>query len=270
MLLYHLVIINKGFKRKLILCPEQKEASNHYAGCNRLIYNIGLDQCQLAYQLCKKHVSYYDQAKELKDLKKAVPFLKQVPAQTLQQSLKDLHITFDRFFKGISGYPDYRRKFENDSFRFPEPKEFRITRLSKRKGSINLPKLGICKFWWDKDDPITGKPLSATVKREAGTWYISITCEIEIPDPLVISPEIAMSATALDRGCNNLTSFPTASIYTTLSEDGQETLFLDDPQVAHLLSITDTPEIDDPRYGKLISLRKDVISKYEQKITHYQ
>ena len=249
--------ILKAFKQKLILTPEQSQKCENYAGQNRLVYNTALDQRNLAYSLCKKSIFYHDQAAELKDLKEAFSFLKEAPAQTFQQSFKDLQIAFDRFFKGISGYPSFRRKFVNDSFRFPEPKGFRITRISKRKGTINLPKLGVCKFWWDKK--LEGKPRSATVTKEAGIWYISILCLVTIPDPWQVTPENAKTATALDRGCNNLIGLPRPGLYKNLTA-----------QANHLFEIVDTPEIFDPFFGYLVSLRDDVINKYETNIIRYQ
>ena len=249
--------ILKAFKQKLILTSEQTQKCENYAGQNRLVYNTALDQRNMTYSLYKKSIFYHDQAAELKELKEAFPFLKEAPAQTFQQSLKDQQTAFDRFFKGIAGYPSFRRKFVNDSFRFPEPKEFRITRLSKRKGTINLPKLGVCKFWWPKK--LEGKPRSTTITKEAGIWYISILCLVTIPDPWQVTPENAKTATALDRGCNNLIGLPRPGLYKDLTS-----------QANHLFEIVDTPEIFDPFFGHLVSLRDDVINKYETKIIRYQ
>lgn len=247
----------KAYTQKLILTPEQSQDCENYAGQNRLVYNLALDQRNMAYQLCRKSIYYNDQANELSDLKQAFSFLKEAPAQTFQQTLMDQQKAFDRFFKGISGYPTFRKKFINDSFRFPDPKKFNVTRLSKRKGTITLPKLGVCKFWWDR--AIEGQPRSATVIKNSGVWYISILCLVTIPDPPQITPSNAKSATALDRGCNNLFGMPKPGLYADYT-----------PQANHLFNIIDTPEIFSKYYGYLVSLRKDVVNKYETKIAENQ
>jgi putative transposase len=89
-----MVEINKAFKRKLILRPEKAQECANYAGQNRKVYNLALEQRIMAYSLCRKSLNYYDQEKELKELKEAAPYLKQAPSQTLQQSLKDLQTAF--------------------------------------------------------------------------------------------------------------------------------------------------------------------------------
>jgi len=249
--------ILKAFKQKLILTSEQTQMCESFAGINRQIYNIALEQRNLAYGLCRKSLYYSDQEKELKEVKEAFPYTALAPSQTLQQSLMDLQKAFDRFFKGISGYPSFRRKFVNDSFRLPSPKEFQITRVSRRKGIIALPKLGVCKFWWDRE--IAGEPRSATITKDAGVWYISILCKISIPDPFIKTSENAQSAIALDRGCNNFIGMPVSGLYSEPS-----------PQVNHLLRITCVPEINYSFYGFLLSHREDILDKYETKITRNQ
>lgn len=260
--------ILKATKHKLIFDSEQSKKSENYAGQNRLVYNTALEQRNLVYSLYKKSVHWTTQDKELKEFKEAVPFLKEAPSQTLQQSLKDLNKAFDRFFKGTSSYPTHRRKFVNDSFRFPTPKEFNIQRLTNKKFQINLPKLGNCKLWAHKKlknkEPLSpGRPKSATVKKEAGIWYISILWEINIKEedaPLQITPENARSATALDRGCNNLLALPSPGLYKNLT-----------PQASHLYEIVDYPDdMFSPFYGCLAGLKTTILENYGSKIIKKQ
>lgn len=247
--------IYKRHNNILILNSHQTKLCQQFAGINRLIYNLALQQRSLAYRLCKKSLSNYDQSKELPGLKDAFPFIKEAPAQTLQQSLLDLQDAFNRFLKnkGSVNYPLFKKKSRDNSFRFSDPKQFKIKRLSKRKAQITLHKLGKCKFWYDKDNPIIGKPKSATVKKEAGQWYISILCEVDLPEPIQIKPETAGSAVGIDRGCNNL-------IATSSHIFGEKST----KQYQHLKKITN---IKSP---SLLDLRKEIILKYELRIKDYQ
>jgi len=76
----------------------------------------------------------YEQA-ELKELNAHAAFLRDVPHHCLQEALVDLQTGFDRFFKGIAGYPRPRLKGQNDSFRFPDPKQFCISGHPMTRGS---------------------------------------------------------------------------------------------------------------------------------------
>lgn len=267
-----MIEVIKGYKRKLILTPEQEEFCEVCAGQCRLVYNLALEQRNMAYSICRKSLSYYDQEKELKELKEAFPFLKKAPSQSLQQSLLDLNTSFDHFYKGVSGYPDFRRKFVNDSFRFPTPTKFNIRKLTKRKGAITLPKIGELRFFEDTRNPIpkNAKPRSATIKKEAGVWYISITCLIKVEEPTTIAPESAKSAVGLDRGCNHLLASPKPLFHYSQVYQSNKDSEKAEAQLDHLLRITSTPEITDEFYGYLISLRDDVLRRYGNRIVQYQ
>ena len=47
-------------------------------------------------------------------------WLSGIHSQILQQSLKDLDRAYKNFFEKRAGFPTFRRKGENDSFRFPQ------------------------------------------------------------------------------------------------------------------------------------------------------
>lgn len=260
--------ILKATKHKLIPTSEQSQKCASYAGQNRLVYNVALEQRNLVYSLYKKSVRWVSQDKELPELKEAFPFLRESPSQTLQQSLQDLHKAFNNFYRGTAKYPTHRRKFVNDSFRFPNPKEFNIQRVTNKKFQINLPKLGNCKFWTHKKlknkEPLEyGSPKSATVKKEAGIWYISILWEINIKEEdasAQLTPENARSATALDRGCNNLLALPSPGLYKNQT-----------PQANHLYNIVDYPDdMFSPYYGCLAGLKTKILEKYGSKIIKKQ
>ena len=63
-----------------------------------------------AYEEDKKTLTYYDNAKALTQLKKELVWLKEVNSQSLQATLKDLSLAYDRFFKKISKFPKFKSK----------------------------------------------------------------------------------------------------------------------------------------------------------------
>ncbi len=197
--------VHKTYKQKLLLTPQQTKFCEISAGIVRQIYNLALEQRLLAYSIARKSLNYYDQANELKELKEAFPYMYMAPSQSIQQGLKDLQKAFDRFFEKTSGFPSYRKHGINDSFRLPDPKAFNITKISKRKGSIFLPKIKT--LYFRRTQKIKGKPLFATVSRTAGIWYISITCSIDTKDLIdpkkPLKPVEQRTPLGIDRGCHN-------------------------------------------------------------------
>jgi putative transposase len=80
---------------------------------------------------------------------------------------------FSRFFSGQNGYPRPRRKFDNDSCRFPDPIQFRV-----EKQKLFLPKLGYVKAVIHR--PIQGQMKSITVCREGSQWYASVVVKVRV------------------------------------------------------------------------------------------
>lgn len=135
-------------------------------------------------------MSYGKQCKELTQLKKEeeVQWLKDVPSQCLQQSLRILDTAFQNFFKKTASYPTFKMKGDRDSFRFPQPVQFSIAHQGK-KGFVDIPKAGKVKFICTRMKAYEGKPCSLTISRDADQWYVSIQCEVEVEDILVIPEE---------------------------------------------------------------------------------
>jgi putative transposase len=100
-----------------------------------------------------------------------------VPNHALQQKIIDLNKAYQKFFSGEGGYPKKKSKIGRQTFRYPDPKQFRI-----ENGQIFLPKAGLVKFIQHR--PLQGKMKTATVSFEAGEWYVSVQCEVTIAEPV--------------------------------------------------------------------------------------
>jgi putative transposase len=97
--------------------------------------------------------------------------------------LVDLDRAFQNFFAGRAAYPTFQKKFAHDSFRFPDPKQFRVDEVRQR---IKLPKLGWVSYRNGRGRhalKLLGTIKSVTVAREGKHWFASILCEAEVPEP---------------------------------------------------------------------------------------
>lgn len=177
------MLIHKAYKYKLDLDLKDQAFCSRIAGCKRLIYNIALQQRSTAYANQRISVSQAAQDRELTQLKKDYPFLAEVPSQVLQQGLADLQRAFVNFFEHRADYPKPKKKYRHDSFRFPQPSQFKV---DSDLSMVKLPKLGWLKFFngQGKDKLVPqGTPQSITVSRQADGWYFSLTCEVEQVEP---------------------------------------------------------------------------------------
>ena len=191
----------RGFKYKLLPTKSQASSLNQWIGANRCLYNIALQQREMV-DYRSHRIGYNSQAGELKSLKKAFPWMKEPPSQTLQQTLKDLERAFKNFFAGHSSYPTAKKKSAPSGIRFPTPSSIVVQESnSKKKGRVELPKIGVLKF--RKSREILGEIRSCTISKEAyGEYSISFLCRVEIPDPITPNGQIG-----IDRGIVHTLAF---------------------------------------------------------------
>lgn len=184
------VIRLQGYKFKARPSREQAVFFARTAGTCRALHNLALEQRQIAWKDKKVSVRYGWQSAELPALKEAFPWFGEAPHHALQQTLRNLDVSFDRFFKGTAGYPKFKRKGGRDSFAFPDRNQIQLTQAfgRGRRGLLKLPKTGWLSFVQHRK--MEGELRSVTVSREADGWYISILTKrtVETPEPVLGAP----------------------------------------------------------------------------------
>lgn len=144
---------------------------------------MALEHRIVSYNQYRINISQYDQCNNLKELKKCEGFewLKETPAQTFQQTLKDLDQSFKNFFRGLKkgekiGFPKFKKKGKDkDSFRFPQGFSLRVT--NKKKAKLKLPKIGEVTIIMPQ--AIEGRIRNVTVIRDGSSWFACLNCEIK-------------------------------------------------------------------------------------------
>lgn len=163
---------------------EQEVLFRKTIGCCRFVYNHLLDFRNKEYQRYLKWQKRNPNTPKSKfkwkplptekQLKEEFEWLSETNAQALQQSVADLRTAYDRFFKGHSDKPRFHKKGRKESFRVPQNVEI-------REGKLFLQKYRLIKIRGDLSQ-IKGKIKSATVRLEAGKWYVSILYAPESQD----------------------------------------------------------------------------------------
>lgn len=170
--------MEKAYKYRIYPNKVQKELIQKTFGCTRYVYNYFLDMKVKEYKSNGKSLSYNETSKLLTQLKKENEWLKEPDKDSLQKSLKDLDIAYQRFFKLSSGFPKFKsKKDRNKSYRTSCTNN-NIRFCDKY---IKLPKLGMIKTR-DKQVP-QGRILNATISQNPdGKYYVSLCCtDVEKP-----------------------------------------------------------------------------------------
>lgn len=186
------MLIAKTFRYRLDPNALQRGLFARFAGCCRFVFNQGLTERKASYESEGKTLSYADQCKALPGMKQAeeTTWLGEVHSQVLQQALKDLDAAYQNFFRRmksgeVPGFPRFKKKGQKDAFRYPQG-------VKVDGGRVYLPKIGWVKYRDSR--PVEGKILQATIKREGERWFISLACEVELPDnaPVAVTEERAV------------------------------------------------------------------------------
>ena len=110
----------KAYKYRLMPTKAQTELINKHIGSCRFVYNLALETKLMAYNGNKINLSCFDLHKQLPDLKKECIWLKEINAQSLQQSIKHLDCAFTKFYKGEADFPKFKKKSAQQSFNVPQ------------------------------------------------------------------------------------------------------------------------------------------------------
>jgi putative transposase len=192
-----ILLIRKGFRFRVYPTEKQVARLAEWNGALRFLWNIGLEQRRVGLSRCgrdKRYPSAFDQINELTDLRAQLPWLADVPYNVCAQILIELDKATQRCFKRLGRFPRYKRRGRDSlSFTEPNPKAWRFD-----GHVVRFPKLGNLRAVVHR--PLEGKPKACTLKRDGDQWFVSILCEVELPDAVPRTEPVV----AIDRGVANL------------------------------------------------------------------
>jgi len=190
----------QAFKFELRPNGEQDRLMRRFAGACRFVFNKALALQKTNHEAGGKFIGYVAMAKHLTAWRNGpqTPWLKDAPVHPLQHALKDMERAYKNFFAKRAASPKFRKKGQRDSFRYPDPKQFKLDAANAR---IFLPKLGWMRLRLSR--VVLGTPCNATVSLSGGKWFVSIQTEREVEQPV---PQ-AGSAIGIDVGIARFATF---------------------------------------------------------------
>ncbi len=165
---------------------------------HRRLYNDCLEQRKTAFEGEGKSVRYTAQSAWFKKERAVNPFFARLNFSSAQATMRRLDKAFQAFFRRIKsgekpGYPRFKARDRFDSLTYPS-----IGNGARVIGNkLRLQHVGFVRI--NLHRPIEGKQKTITVKREAGKWYVIVSCEL--PDVEVKGS--GLPPTGIDVGLEN-------------------------------------------------------------------
>lgn len=190
------MLIHKGFRYRVYPTPAQEARLRAWVDALRFLWNLALEQRRMGLARCGKDKRYptaFDQINELTQLRAELPWLADVPRDVSGQLLIELDKGWSRCFARIAQPPRFKRRGQTLAFTETHPRKWRLDH-----SLLRFPKLGNLRAVVHR--PLEGKPKTCTLREDAGQWFVSIVCEVEIADPAPRTTPVI----ALDRGVVNV------------------------------------------------------------------
>jgi len=167
----------QAYRFELRPSGQQLRNLRQFAGSCRFVYNKALALNTARYNKKEKRLGYAGLCALLPNWKREHPFLSEVPAQALQQALKNLERGYTNFFEKRSEFPKFKKKGQRESFRVPQCCE-----VDNGNGRIKLPKIG----WlgYRKSQEVLGEAKNVTISESCGKWFVAVQTEREMETPL--------------------------------------------------------------------------------------
>lgn len=136
------------------------------------LYNAALYNRKTQYQRFGKSITYYDQQNSLPEFKTVWTEYKELGSQALQATLKRVDMAYERFFKGLGGYPRFKSIRRYSGWTYPATSGWKA-HTTGDNGYLELSNLGQIQIRGKAR--IWGIPTTCTIVYRHGLWYASIT-----------------------------------------------------------------------------------------------
>jgi putative transposase len=230
--MYNWTMLVSGVKFRAYPTEKQAETLSQWTGCQRFIYNskVAEDRYFLSFSrsalnLAGIPIPNDQQYSQFKD-KELTPFLYDVPSQVLRNGAVRFMGAKQRFFKGLSEQPVFKKKSGRQSV-WLTSELFRLRPTGKSVAThgktiyehelvigTKTNDLGPLAFISHMKYDL---PASIVISREAGKWFVSFSYEMKdlsLPEQDLIDHYSAMSADNLDKitqGYDRGVAIPVAS-----------------------------------------------------------
>ncbi|MED1103583.1 transposase [Bacillus paramycoides] len=176
---------------------EQITKINQTIGVCRYVYNLYISKNKEMYESEGKFLSGYDFSKWLNNVytKECDQWIKGVSSKAVKQAIMNGDKAFKRFFKGLSGFPCYKKK-KNQDVKCYFPKNNK-TDWTIERHRVKVPTIGWMRLKEYGYIPKNGIVKSGTICKSAGRYFVSVLCEFEETE---MKPTLNQTGLGIDLG----------------------------------------------------------------------
>ena len=137
------------------------------------LYNAALQERRDAWQIRGKRITYYDQTRELTEIRAVDSDIKHLLVEVSREPLRRIDKAFKAFFRRVKtgetpGYPRFKSKRRYDSFTTDRGYRLNGDRLV-------ILRIGSCRLRLSR--PIEGRIKTVTIKRQVDGWFAIFAVE---------------------------------------------------------------------------------------------
>ena len=176
--------MRRAFKYRLFTNANQERELGIMLETHRRLYNSCLDQRKAAYEADATTLKYSQQSAWFKQERASNPFYARLNFSSAQATMRRLDKAYANFFRRVKagsqkpGFPRFKGRDRFDSIEFPAYRDgIRLT-----DNRLYVQHVGTIRVKLHR--PVQGTIKTATLKREAGKWFVVFSCEL--PDVVVV------------------------------------------------------------------------------------
>lgn len=214
-----MILMLKTFKTEIKPSEEQKIKIKKTIGVARFVYNFYIAENQRVYEETKTFLSANDFSKYLN--RDFIPnnedhlWIKDVSSKSIKESIRNAESAFKRFFKGLSGFPKFKKK-NKSSVKMYFVKNNEGDCICERH-RIKIPTLGWIRLK-EKGYIPTSKDgytvRSGTISHRAGRYFITCLVDMEEPE----KEELGDFGLGIDLGISSFAVVSDGRIYKNINK----------------------------------------------------
>ncbi|MEU0078438.1 transposase [Micromonospora tulbaghiae] len=177
---------HRSYVRRLSLSPEQTAELDQQGHAARALWNLLHEWW--TWGGCTRRPTMRQTDEAIRQARKDIPWLADLPAQAAQQVLKTYLRAWKNFFDGHARPPEFKGRVRSRmSVDNPQASKLRIRRLNRRWGELTVIKVGRVRFRWSGSLPGVGREpgriTGARLVKDTLGWHVAFRTEQDRPDP---------------------------------------------------------------------------------------
>ncbi|MGE6618681.1 RNA-guided endonuclease InsQ/TnpB family protein [Bacillus mycoides] len=197
---------------------EQITKINQTIGVCRYVYNLYISKNKERYESEGEFLSGYDFSKWLNNVytKECSQWIKEVSSKAVKQAIMNGDQAFKRFFKGLSGFPRYKKKKHQDVKCYFSKNNKTDWTIERHR--VKVPTIGWMRVKEYGYIPKNGIVKSGTICKRAGRYFVSVLCELEETAP---KPTLNQTGLGIDLGVKDFAIRSDGIVHENINKTGK-------------------------------------------------